>query len=70
MKQIITTTIYKCDNCGKKLGKNKHLSITLARHSGWVKESLGAWRHFKEVGGIKQFCNGKCLGEYFEEILK
>jgi len=72
--------IYVCDNCGAILSDplekihKKHLSINFGEHSGWVEpeEDLDAnsWHHFKEVEGIKQFCNGKCLKEYFQKLLK
>ena len=60
--------IYLCDNCKKILSK-EHLSINFGEYSGWVKEVNG-WRHFVKVSGIKQFCSGKCLGEYFDKLLK
>ena len=74
MKKIIE--VYICDNCGKELsGKKiakKHLSISISDYSGWVgriKEgALYRWRHLRKLVGIKQFCDGKCLGEYFDKL--
>jgi len=66
--------LYLCDNCKKKLTQSKkdinHLSIKFNIYSGWVCSPL--WKHQipTSVSGIKQFCNGKCLGDYFDKILK
>ena len=73
--------VYLCDNCGvvlsdpvEDINKN-HLSINFASHSGWVQRgeglNAGVWRHHgEETKGIKQFCNGECLGSYFDKIKK
>ena len=71
MRQIV----YKCDNCKKLLsadGKGKqHLSIEFYGYSGWViGEKDKTWRHKTMDLGIKQFCNGKCLGDYFDKQMK
>lgn len=78
--------IYLCDNCRKILSKDgkgkQHLSVNFDRYSGWVEPQWGIdldnmqksevlnWKHSKTAYGIKQFCNGKCLGEYFDKLLK
>ena len=63
--------IYQCDECEKVLDdgqkKQPHLSIVFDQHSGWVAPE-GGWRHVKTVAGIRQFCNGTCLGRYFNKI--
>ena len=74
MKEIV----YKCDNCGKTLSSNssgkEHISVNFDGHSGWVhmEDSINdfnmGWRHYLAVKGIKQFCDGKCIGEYFDTL--
>jgi hypothetical protein len=68
--------IYLCDECQKVLSDDSkislpHLSIVFADHSGWVSNQLNytpCWRHDKKVSGIRQFCNGVCLGRYFNKL--
>lgn len=64
-------TIYKCDECKKVLSTGPegipHLSIDFNRQSGWVKKET-MWNHLKKVIGIRQFCNGNCLGKYFNKL--
>ena len=66
-KEIV---VYLCDNCEKVLSKGEkgriHLSIDFGAYSGWV-SAKNNWKHLKVVKGIHQFCNGECLGEYFEK---
>lgn len=78
--------LYVCDNCKKVLSNDGvgklHLSIMFGNYSGWVEPQLGidlddmrksqvlGWKHFEKVNGVKQFCNGKCLGEYFDKLVK
>lgn len=59
--------IYQCDNCEKVFGEQTHLSIVFARYSGWVTQK-SKWHHVKTQTGIRQFCNGQCLGKYFNKI--
>ena len=72
MKQI--KEIYSCDNCQKEFGKRKHLSINFGNHSGWVGEqndgALKRWGRTSQVYGIKHFCNGTCMGKYFDDDKK
>ena len=63
--------LYICDTCKKELSKagsgKPHLSINLNGCSGWVAPLIdegivtNRWKHQTTTGGIKQFCNGKCL---------
>jgi hypothetical protein len=66
-------TNYACDYCGKEVVK-KHLSINFGGHSGWVDnvdfapDNAHGWKHvqsFTRDRWIGQFCNGKCLEDYF-----
>lgn len=66
-------TIYICDSCEKILSNGKiareHLSICFASYSGWVKkDDFEKWEHEINITGIKQFCNGECLGNYFDKL--
>lgn len=61
-----------CDHCKAILDDGNiilapHLSINFNRQSGWVRPRGSVWKHDKEHGngGIRQFCNGVCLGRYF-----
>lgn len=75
-----TTITYKCDNCKKVLSKNgegkSHLSINFNNYSGWVAKRdidtriFRSWQHTQRIKGIMQFCNGKCLGQYFDKLKK
>lgn len=60
--------IYICDTCQNVLSDKgiaeTHLSINFANHSGWV-EKRNTWVHKDKVSGIKQFCDEKCLANYF-----
>lgn len=75
MKKII----YICDECNKVLSdesKNcRHLSIKFSNCSGWVSKhplkydtSEWIWEHDNTLEGVKQFCDGKCLGRYFDKL--
>ena len=63
--------IYICDTCQNVLSDEKiaetHLSINFAGHSGWVEKRNKSWVHYQKVSGIKQFCDEKCLANYFEK---
>lgn len=73
MRIKTATTIYSCDNCKKILSVHElqlpHFSINLNKNSGWVSPENN-WKHTKQVVGIKQFCNGECLKNYFENLVK
>ena len=73
--------LYLCDTCNKQLSKGgvgkPHISVDFSRNSGWVEQNDGSynpgkWCHstLTLVTGIKQFCNGKCLGDYFDKLIK
>ena len=77
------TIVYSCDECGEVLSSSikwkelpvgvaiQHLSIHFDEdeYSGWVEPNKdGKWKHQTVVGGIKHFCNGKCLGNYFNKL--
>jgi hypothetical protein len=68
--------IYYCDSCSNVLSdgeiEKKHISINLGRNSGWVKPAKikGYWEHVSKAQGIYQFCNPKCLADYFKKLSK
>lgn len=68
--------IYSCDNCSEVLSdksrgiNKKHISIDFGAPSGWVTKEKRMWDFRVSVFGIHQFCNGKCLGEYFTRLKK
>ena len=73
----LTTIIYRCDNkkCNKELSQEvgaKHISIRIEQPV-WAKhyklnDSFNEWKNSGMIEGIVQFCNGKCIGEYFDSL--
>jgi len=66
---------YRCDNCYKMLSDRdvavKHISIVLGNNTGWVSKTKNLiWTHDITVNGVKQFCDEKCLANYFKELKK
>lgn len=66
--------LYLCDNCKKvlsKTGKRKiHLSMNFSdKYNGWVAPENN-WLHQEIVEGIHHFCNGTCLGIYYDEDVR
>ena len=63
--------IYQCDNCEKILSDDKintpHININLNGASGWIVPGNSGWNNTKQIYGIFQFCNSKCLGDYFNK---
>lgn len=69
MRQLINKVTYFCDNCRMEFGDHPHLSIDFNRSSGWVRLRGERWKFDKRHGngGIRQFCNEKCLADFFKE---
>jgi hypothetical protein len=76
-----TKTIYKCDQCGGLLDggngqEREHITMEVhASNCGWARNHGNGWHiegHLGGEGGLHlthlQFCNGGCLGEYFENL--
>lgn len=72
-------TKYYCDHCNKEIGNNPHISLGIANlgysgialppsHSRNPKSEY--WHVDQFEAGLKHFCTSKCLGQYFEKILK
>ena len=66
-------TIYKCDNCRKILSSSKvakeHISIATIDDCGWVYKKKNMWLFTRSSSaeGIYQFCDGACIGDYFDK---
>ena len=47
--------------------------MNFGQQSGWVDEKIqmagNHWEHKIRCNGIKQFCNGKCLGDFFDKMI-
>ncbi len=65
-------TIYKCDQCKKEIGDKKHVSANFTNYSGiFHKNKLERWEAKKSIQGqFMHFCNGKCIGAYFSNLMK
>lgn len=66
---------YRCDNCAKMLSDrdvaHNHISVKFGDNSGWVsKKKELIWTYDITIRGIRQFCNEKCLAEYFKRLRK
>lgn len=68
--------IYYCDSCGDVLSdgtiKKRHISINFKNISGWVQPGnlKGYWEYVFKTEGVFQFCNPKCLADYFKRLKK
>lgn len=64
--------VYTCDWCEKEFGNKKHLNISLNHNLTGVStpHKNGLWKIMNKVGGVMQFCGGKCLGAFFSEQMK
>ena len=70
-------SIYKCDECGNVLSDpseniaKKHISIEI-RTAAWYEKGKGLnaaiWIPKKQISGIFQFCDGKCIAKKFKEL--
>lgn len=66
-------TVYICDQCGVVIGGKKHLSLQFSNFSGVAvppKRNEGWGVHNKLTGKFMHFCNGRCIGAYFTELMK
>lgn len=65
--------IWRCDQCKKVLSDFSsniaipHISIEIVSYkkAGWANPREG-WNLQNTVGSIIHFCNGKCLGKFFD----
>lgn len=75
--------VYKCDFCKEIIGKKKHISVSFGAYSGIalppeVEPILSVplnkrdrWAVSENLQGkFMHFCNGKCIGGFFRELLK
>ena len=76
-------TVYKCDQCTNILGPKKHISLSFGPYSGIAVPPTIEDMALEGIGGRKlkwgirenlqskflHFCNGKCIGAYFKELL-
>ena len=71
MKKII----YSCDFCGTVLSDSvvelyPHISIELTERSGFYLPTRSSWNLSHRISGIYQFCDGSCLGRFFDNKIK
>ena len=61
--EIVEVKKYYCDYCGDEVGNDRHLSIELGKHCGWVRPP--EWEHkFELEKRPYQFCDNNCLGQF------
>lgn len=65
-------TIYMCDQCQQDMGKKTHISANFTNYSGVFELAKdGRWGTKKSLQGtFLHFCNGKCIGAYFSNLMK
>ena len=72
-------TVYYCDECKKNVGDKYHISLGLNKGASGIavppgqKEFGGldlSWRVERVESGFMHFCNGKCLGTFFDKMMK
>ncbi len=70
-------TTYECDECKKTIGDNPHISLQFTNYSGisLPPKSKGNispyWAVSNSMNGkFMHFCNGKCIGDYFGQLMK
>lgn len=68
-------TVYKCDHCKKEIGAKTHITLNLnTQHSttGIAVRDLvtGTWRVHDAPRNFIHFHDGKCIGAYFDGLLK
>lgn len=78
MQQVV----YKCDQCKKEVGENKHISLRFSNESGIatppdvLPQPDGAMRNrsWRVEAGLQgkftHFCNAQCLQRYFSALMK
>lgn len=69
-------TVYKCDQCKRDIGARAHITLVLrVDHPGTgiavpPKDSHGLWKTNRLNDSFLQFHDGKCIGAYFDALLK
>ena len=65
--------VYRCDHCQQVIGKRKHISLSFGQHSGIAKPPTAKTTYWevaqKLQGKFLHFCNGKCIGGYFRNLI-
>lgn len=64
-------TIYKCDQCRKEIGDKIHITLMLSRGPGTgIAVPKPHWHTEQLNGNFLHFHSGKCIGEYFDALIK
>lgn len=69
-------TVYKCNQCKKEIGQKTHITLVFANHmnaSGIAVPPKGnnSWEVHQTLSGhFVHFHNGKCIGLYFDSLIK
>lgn len=66
-------TLYYCDQCKNTIGAKKHISLNLGNNFTGIaippKSEFLKWT-VKKLAGFLHFCNGACIGKYFDKLIE
>lgn len=68
--------VYKCDHCKRAIGAKPHITLVLnIGHTGTgiavpPKDTHGLWKTNRLNDSFLQFHDGKCIGAYFDALIK
>ena len=69
--------VYKCDQCKKEIGQKPHISLVVANHMNASGVAIppsakqATWGVYQKINGqFLNFHDGKCIGLFFDGLIK